>query len=499
MDRQDRERPHFGRLLEVAVLSIAAASCNGESAPFEGEVSHSQFWEYHDQVGEPLCPTLLPLLDHHAQEISSVLGLPLHPGGSPFRYYKFRDAADFNDAQVCTRYSGACATGNDIYSPRFFHAHEQAHDYVYRAWGGWSAQLLDEGVAVALSCDPIRFINQGQQPADMLGGLDWRNLLDLSVEDQAGYIAAGYFVTSLVQSYGWPNLAELHRRVPRGVNAADFERIFNDVYPQSIDQSWASALSSGAQACLKDRLCDAIPMAVGEDASVACDGQMHRSVTVTDQGGVGLSIHGGSAEITLVQGCGDAAAPWLELTSVGEPATHWVSLQPGTYTLLNLIATGEPEGVAFKGYLPSNFLAAACEDAGAIPLDPEGYTYINMLLGPLNGWIGLSGGGGKDYVAYAFGITTDTTTDSVFEICDGCDATSKCVVRHSFDSPISIGLGDHAVAHLRNAVADHFSTGPQDPGPFLQLYPVGLPASAVERAPRASHSIFTDVVHSDTP
>jgi len=146
-----------------------------------------------------------------------------------------------------------------------------------------------------------------------------------------------------------------------------------------------------------------------------------------------------------------------------------------------VIATGEPEGVAFKGYLPSNFLAAECEDAGEIPLDPEGYTYINMLLGPLNGWIGLTGGGGKNYMAYAFGITTDTTTDSVFEICDGCGATSSCVVRHSFDSPISIRLGDHTVVHLRNAVADHFSTGPQDPGPFLQLYPVGLQASAVKR------------------
>jgi hypothetical protein len=486
-------------LLRVAVLSIAATSCNGESAPFEGDVSHSQFWEYHDRVDEPLCRTLLSLLDRHAQEIAGDIGFTLLPGESPFRYYKFRDSADFNDGQICTRYSAACATGNDVYSPRYFHAHEQTHDYVYRAWGGWSAQLLDEGVAVALSCDPIRFINQGQRPADVLGAPQWRNLLDLSVENSAGYIAAGYFVTSLVQRYGWPNLAELHRRVPRGVNATDFERIFNDVYPQSLDQSWASALSSDAQPCLKDKLCDAIPMAVGEDASVACDGQMHRSVTVTDQGGVELSIHGGNAEITLVQNCGDAAPQWLQLTSAGAPATHWVSLQPGTYTLLNLIAAGAPEGVAFKGYLPSKFLTAECEDAGTIPLDPQGYTYINMLLGPLNGWIGLTGGGGENYMAYAFGIKTDATTDSVFEICDGCGATSKCVVRHSFDSPISIGLGDHSVLHLRNAVGDHFSTGPQDPGPFLQLYPVGLPASADNRAPKASLSVFTDVVRSETP
>ena len=172
MDRQYREGPHRGRLLAVGVLFIAAASCNGESPPFEGNVSHSQFWEYHDRVGEPLCPTLLSLLDHHAQEIAGNIGVTLLPGESLFRYYKFRDNTDFNDAQVCTQYSGACATGNDVYSPRYFHAHEQAHDYVYRAWGGWSARLLDEGAAVALSCDPIRFINQGQTPTNILNALD---------------------------------------------------------------------------------------------------------------------------------------------------------------------------------------------------------------------------------------------------------------------------------------------------------------------------------------
>jgi hypothetical protein len=500
MDRRRHERPHWERLFAARVLFVlvlVASSCDSESAPFDGDVSHSQFWEYHDRVGEPLCPTLLSLLDQHAQEIGGTIGLTLDSRESPFRYYKFRDSTDFNDAQVCTKYSGACATGNDVYSPRFFHAHEQAHDYVYRAWGGWSAQLLDEGVAVALSCDPIWFINQRQKPADLLGGLDWRNLLALNVEDRAGYIAAGYFVTSLVQRYGWPNFAELHRRVPRGVNAADFMRLFNDIYPQAMDQSWAEALSSGAQPCLKERLCDAVPMAVGEDASVACDGQMHRSVTVTDQGGVEISIHGGNGEITLVQGCGEAAPPWLELTSAGVPTTHWVSLRPGTYTLLNLISPGMPDGVAFKGYLPSNFLAAECEDAGAIPLDPEGDTHINLLLGPLNGWIGLAGGGGNRYMAYAFGITTNAATDSVFEICDGCGATSNCVIRHSSDSPISIGLGEHAVVHLRNAVADHFSTGPQDPGAYLQLYPVNLHESMVKHSPRASDSILADVVDAD--
>jgi len=40
-------------------------SVRRQRRPFVGDVSHSQFWEYHDRVSETLCPTLLSLLDQH--------------------------------------------------------------------------------------------------------------------------------------------------------------------------------------------------------------------------------------------------------------------------------------------------------------------------------------------------------------------------------------------------------------------------------------------------
>src|SRR5262245_47710699 len=105
----------------------------GCNAPFDGRVSRSQFFEYHDQVDEALCPTLLARLDQHAQLMGGKIGLSLD-SGDPYRYYKFRDEAAFvAGAGACADYAGGCALGDVVYSTKYFHAHEQAHDYTFRA------------------------------------------------------------------------------------------------------------------------------------------------------------------------------------------------------------------------------------------------------------------------------------------------------------------------------------------------------------------------------
>ena len=52
-------------------LVVSLASCN---EPFVGDVSHSQFFEYHDQVQETLCPTLLAKLDRYDVLVLDDLG-----------------------------------------------------------------------------------------------------------------------------------------------------------------------------------------------------------------------------------------------------------------------------------------------------------------------------------------------------------------------------------------------------------------------------------------
>jgi hypothetical protein len=435
-------------------------------------VSHSQLFEYHDQINEPLCPTLLSELDQHARQVGGKIGLSLATGAPPFRYYKFHDYAAFAASRACPPDAGGCATGNEIYSPLFFHAHELAHDYVFRAWGGWSTGFLNEGEAVALSCQPLRFVAPTDRPIDVVNSVGWRELLDLSAansKERDGYVAAGYLVTYLVAHYGWQRLAELHRRVAPGITATDFDRTFSEVFPIAMDQAWSSALdTAGAQPCFKDWLCSATPMTTGEDAPLGCDGQMHKSVTVTDQAGVELSISGGNGEITLVGGCSDAAPSWIELTGAfSTRATHWVNLKPGTYTIADLIATGGPADVVFGGYLPGGFLGSSCATAGAITLDANGDTYVDLLPGVASGWMNIVGGGGQAYVVSNYGISAGP--GGALEICDGCAATATCVPL-SENSMSTVALGEHAVLHLQNAIVDSGVSGPADPPPYLAFF-----------------------------
>jgi len=51
------------------IALLVPPSCGGSGAPFVGTISRSKFFEYHDEVDEPLCPTLLSLLDQHAEQI----------------------------------------------------------------------------------------------------------------------------------------------------------------------------------------------------------------------------------------------------------------------------------------------------------------------------------------------------------------------------------------------------------------------------------------------
>jgi hypothetical protein len=462
------------RLLAGGALASASISCGSYDPPFVGQVSRSQVFEYHDQVTEPLCATLLPLLDEHARQVGGAIGFDPRSGDPPIRYYKFRDYDAFQASGECPSDSGGCEGGDALFTPWAFEAHEQAHAYVSRVWGDVSVGLLNEGEAVALSCEPLRFIEPGQRPSDVVGSIGWRDALHLDAESRDGYHAAGYFVTHLAERYGWASVGSLHRRVPFDVSAADFEQAFSEVYPIAIDQAWSEALDTpGAHPCFKGWLCGATPMTVGEDAPPACDGQMHRSVTVTDQAGVGLSIHGGNGELTLVKGCADPAPPWIELSGGVTRATHWVNLTPGTYTLAEMAVFGVPDGVAFQGYLPQGFLADTCDAAGVLPLDDQGDTYLDLLPNEVvSGWIGLSGGEGRAYIAEAFGIlSSDTSTPVPVAVCDGCGPEASCVSLFAPSGDGLVTLGQHAVIHFDEALVTRPFTSPADPGPYVLFSP----------------------------
>jgi hypothetical protein len=444
------------RLIVLAAGPLALACTDGSTvSSFVGTVSRSQYFEYHDHAAEPLCPTLLDDLDRHAALVGGKIGLTLDPN-DPIRFYKFNDKADLAANSTCNLpENGACSDGYAIASTTYFDAHEQAHSYVYRAWGGFSIGLLNEGEAVAMSCVPdyasgslyLTAVSALDTPWNALGRPDWRSLLELYGNSAFGYAAAGFWITSLAQRFGWPKVEELHRRVPPGTSQADLEIQFATVFPTSMDESWSTALGSrGAAPCQDDWRCTATPLAVGEDAPADCDGEMHRSVVVTDQAGVVLTM-GGASDALLLRACGDPTAPSYALSGWATTrTTHYFPLPPGTYTLFG---NPTPTDILFDGYFLTALVGDACATAGTVTLDPTQTTVVDFPIGPLNGWIRLDGGGQRYEVA---GPQVYESGRNSGAVCDSCDPAASCVPI-PWGGDVFVTIPDGAAVHFDNASA----------------------------------------------
>ncbi|MES1208914.1 MAG: hypothetical protein ABUS79_23500, partial [Pseudomonadota bacterium] len=219
------------------------------------------------------------MLDEHARTVGGTIGLA-SDATQRFRYYKFASRQAFYSSYE----AGGKAFGDYLISPDYFQPHEQAHVYTFRVWGGWSADWINEGEAVALSCDPTKDPTPSTTPRALISPTDWRDqLYDGLFTTPQGYAAAGFVITHLAQRYGWQAVGRLHQRVPPGTSRADLERAFAEVFPISMDQAWSDALDTpGGPACDRTWLCRATPLALGEPIQPACDGRLYASVTVPD-------------------------------------------------------------------------------------------------------------------------------------------------------------------------------------------------------------------------
>jgi hypothetical protein len=435
--------PSRPRLFAAAAAAwLAALAACGDGAPFVGYVSRSDFFEYHDQVDETLCPSLLSLLDEHARTVGGQLGLRFD-ASRRFGYYRFADP----DAFRASFEADGKAFGNDLFSPDYFEPHEQAHVYTFRVWGRWSTDWINEGEAVALSCEPTQDPSSSTTPRALLAASDWRTQLYANLFSPAGYAAAGFLITHLARQYGWERVGRLHQRVPPGASQADFERTFAEVFPIAMDQAWAETLDTpGEPACDRTWTCRATSLAPGEHIQPACDGRLYAAVTVpSDAGGVVLDVAEDEG-ITLSGRCADATAPWYPLpgSAAGTGAVHWALVPPGPYTLFAgassddvsparpaAVTDGEftpraaaPSSVGLQAYVPPGLTSEACATAGTVSLAPAASTYIDLVRGYDDTWIQIDGGG-RSFAATTVNLS-GTETAAAAELCDGCGPNTTC-------------------------------------------------------------------------
>jgi hypothetical protein len=380
-----------------------------------GDVSHSQHFEYHNEVTEPLCSGLLPLLDRHAEAIGGLLGLSLGQSAQPFAYYRCRD---LETCSAVPEDAGGVAIGDTVISPKYFDTHELAHAYLYRVTGeGAPSGLLREGAAVALSCDHIETLPTTSY--------DWRSLLH--PKGHAEYTLAGHFVTYLVRDYGVEPFLRFYRAIPQAVTTTDFELEFARFYPISMDRAWQNAITPGPfwelKSCLGAWECSAPePLEVGTVATEDCGNGFRRQLTVGSQeGGVVISHNGGA--LAVWQTCWEDAGPCLAVGADNEDTLHWMVMDPGTYSLTSL--SGRKTKVLLAEYIPGRLLGDSCVEAGEVRLDAQARTRINFPKGrKLSGWIRLTGAVGR---TYEFLPANLPVPDGALSLCNGCGPSSTCV------------------------------------------------------------------------
>ncbi len=189
----------FRNSAAIFLLSSSASSLACTPEPFVGRVSHSRYFEYHDREAQPLCPELLPALDANAEAVGPIVGF--QPGtGDAIHYYKFRDLNELQANGDCGPGAGGCAVnGEAVLTPIAMHLHELGHIYTQRGLTGPSSSLLEEGFAVALSCQP--WLDVPAPLYKLLGFGDFRAFLTLhgdnaptGVFSSWDYPATGTFV-----------------------------------------------------------------------------------------------------------------------------------------------------------------------------------------------------------------------------------------------------------------------------------------------------------------
>jgi hypothetical protein len=349
-----------------------------------------------------------------------------------------------------------------------FDSHELFHVYAFRASGvTTSIGLLEEGLATAFACSPVRS-NGDYHPGD------WRNfvnvaekLADLSDPDIADqYAAAGAFVAFLYYTFGWDKLALLYRSLRRGDDATALEGAVLSVYGADMDTLWQDSRTfPNKRICITDWTCWSSPVVLNEETRQECDGELHRSIELSEPSSVALFA---THPVMLWQDCLAEPGPIFVLGQNSFPSVTWVSLAAGSF---NLTRTSGSESINPRVYpasfsleltsqIPGSFLASSCEAAQAIPLDPQVETRILFpSTASLSGWVRVDGPAAAVFSVVSDQLQTDIPNypggalhgDTSF--CDSCSTDANC---QAISSQVSLAFSGGGVLRLTNVYAVSF-------------------------------------------
>jgi len=176
------------------------------------------------------------------------------------QYFKYRDLAQMQALTGMSANGFAVPERLEVHSLFGWHAHESVH--VYTAQVGRPSDFFNEGIAVALSVDPLSGRFEGSYSGEPVHAWARRNRSQLRpveaivttddfrrVDEAVGYQQAGSFVEFLLETQGFEAVRELFRRGRREDDLtairAGFEQSFGYTLAEA-ERRWLGFLGDPA-------------------------------------------------------------------------------------------------------------------------------------------------------------------------------------------------------------------------------------------------------------
>ncbi|HEX7507189.1 MAG TPA: hypothetical protein VF550_10485 [Polyangia bacterium] len=268
-------------LVELAALGVLGlTTCHPAGFELKGSTYHSTHFDYLFHADDTtVCPDVMDSLEQHETVLAGYLGID--EGTLPHvTYFKLRDANEYDARKNSVAGAGANAGPRFVVSPLPFDEHELTHTITLGAWGE-SARFLEEGIAVALSCDGAAVEVSNQPYRDWVPlndtipyesnpayiALNSNNtyptigqLYDVDATGGAGYSAAGAVTTYLIDTVGADKFRQLWASVSPSTSETDFSEALKNIYGFSLDEIWQTLQMTRHRPCAPIWMCSLPPI-----------------------------------------------------------------------------------------------------------------------------------------------------------------------------------------------------------------------------------------------
>jgi hypothetical protein len=266
--------PFILRFALAFVSALALGTCQPSGFESLGAAYHSPHFDYLYHPDDPtVCEGVMTSLEQHETLLANYLDID-ESTVPRVTYWKLQDEGEYVARGTAGRDALANADADFVVSPVPFDEHELTHTITLGAWGTDVPRFLEEGIAVAMSCDPSAsevtmapythwgtqelFPYETDSPIHAALGYSQAptiaQLWDVDREG-GGYAAAGAVTTYLLDSAGADKFHQLWASTNSGATEGEFSATVKSIYGFSLEDAWQTLTTTRHRPCVPAWLC----------------------------------------------------------------------------------------------------------------------------------------------------------------------------------------------------------------------------------------------------